>query len=143
MSEEDFIATEEMKGFPLCMPFTCLNIPIVDDSVLEKSESFIVAVSLDRRAIANNITLNQTSVEVVIEDNEESKKMQCIIITTAHKKNSLCIYLVTVFVGLEKSVHLVSESSQTVEVCAVLNTTHTDCVVGFPFEISLSLDGKG
>ena len=81
---EDYGSIQETKEFPLCMPFVCVDIPIHDNGILEQNEVFVVSVGLGRRALVNNITLNQTYLEVVIRDNDESKTLQLVYIGSMH-----------------------------------------------------------
>ena len=54
---------------------------------------------------------------------------------------SLIISLAAAVVGLEKTDYTVSESGRVVQVCAVVVSESSSCVITFPFSIIISTGG--
>ena len=58
----------------------------------------------------------------------------------AYGSASSLFFPADVVVELERSVYSVPEIGGQVQICAVVNTNNTDCVIGFSFEVLISLN---
>ena len=67
----------ELRQLPLSLIPSATSLYVVlsihDDTTLELDETFNVTMNLDERASQNNITLNETSVQVTIMDSDEGR----------------------------------------------------------------------
>ena len=150
MSPDDFTAFETTRKFPVCTTSLCFSIFINDDTILEKNEFFKVIVMVEHQ---ENITLHQSDVFVLVMDNEKGRTQNLLsnnyytpFLECTKYKHWLSIFAGNTSVQLQTISIRVFENVEKDDglLCAIFPTTNSymDCVVGFHFEVIVSLNSS-
>ena len=130
---EDYLDTKTMLEFEANDPKSCVDIPIVDDCVLEELESF--KIEIDRKDIypdhdkQSRVKVDAGEGMVKITD-EESKYPHSHCSNTTITLIDICLPCIAIFVRLEES-KMVSEGAGSVEVCAFIKPDGCSSANGF------------
>ena len=119
----------------------CFNIEIIDDKILEMTETFSVQLSLADGA-SKNILLgeNCTDVEVSINDMDGT-----LIIIIMYSSLCLdCIISAVIIIGFSQTVYEANENQDSVMVvCAEVEEANGDCLADFAFKVGFrTTDGS-
>ena len=107
---------------------------IEDDDILEITE-FFIATLIETEGLDLRITLNPVEAVVNILDNDGEST--CFHVYMVDCVCFVLLHTVAV-VGLERTIYMVTETQDEVEICAIVREPISDCPITFPFEVVLS-----
>ena len=131
VSPVDYGDMDTLLSFAECQMRSCVNVSIVEDTVLENVESFVV--TLERvPELDSRITLDPVEGFVEITDNDGMYNKTETLLHMCPSSEAM--------VGLESTLYTVSEDEGLVEVCAVVYSPSGDCPITYPFNVVLSTE---
>ena len=131
----DYNHVSTIVAFDTCDTQRCTEIPIVDDMIVELTESFLI--TLERTpGLVSRITLNPVDGEIEITDDDG-------VYTFPHMQvlcfNEYEAYFTEAVVGLETTSYTVSGTIvSTVEVCTIVYSPDLPCPIDHPFNVRFS-----
>ena len=136
VSPMDYVSVYTILEFDTCDTRHCTEIPIVNDMIVELTESFFV--TLERTlGLDSRITLDPVNGEIEITDDDG------VYYYHAHTWNIFRIYMASfteAVVGLEMTSYTVLENVGVVEVCTIVYSPSLPCPINHPFNVRFSTD---
>ena len=144
LGPDDYVALNNTRlVFAPYEEIVCTQITIIDDVILEQTESFTVTLSIYDDPSGRVVLGRPEAVIGILDDDGKMESMHNIIFVLLcihlihYDVNSISIFIKDAVIALELEDCDVSEDEGTVNVCVVVVEPNIVCPVEFPFELIL------
>ena len=127
----DYTLNDRALNFGACSKKECLTVDIIDDDLIEDTETFTITLQPPSQDFTERIILSPNVTTVTIED-EDSKFPDLSLVFY-----SVFFLPVVAIVTFDRTEYIVQETSSSLTVCARVISPRVSCPVTIPFSLTL------